>query len=272
MTTLCTRCRSSPSHMARPKQRQKSTKAAATTVTAPTQTPTTPSTIRWPSIKPKQLVPHELMRDQIVVMHDFLLPTEAMALLELAKRLPLTQTPPAKRDEAYRDNWRFSVEDPAYADQLWRAGLDRVCANLEGGGKPVGLNSNIRLYRYGPGERFGRHYDDAIWDAQGRRSEWTLLIYLNGDGEGQVSPGDAEKEGDYGYRWSGKELAAFAALPPLRGGQTVFYGPAKRQVTSVAPVAGMALLHRHGAHCLPHEAMQVLSGYKWVLRSDVMFA
>jgi hypothetical protein len=32
---------------------------------------------------------------------------------------------------------------------------------------------------------------------------------------------------------------------------------------------GMALLHRHGAQCMLHEGREVLSGEKWVLRSDL---
>ncbi|RKP09917.1 hypothetical protein THASP1DRAFT_5433, partial [Thamnocephalis sphaerospora] len=197
-----------------------------------------------PAIRRKSLNVRVLLPDQVLLIPGFLLPTEAAASVALAGRLPLTPTPAPKQDEAYRDNWRFSVEDPGYAELLWRAGLDRVCADLEGGGTPVGLNANIRLYRYASGQRFGRHYDDS------------------------ETPGETDEDGQ--PQLSGKELSAWASLPRLRGGQTVFYGPAKRQVTSVAPVAGMALLHRHGAHCLAHEAMGVASGCKWVLRSDVM--
>ncbi|RKP23522.1 hypothetical protein SYNPS1DRAFT_18462 [Syncephalis pseudoplumigaleata] len=200
-----------------------------------------------------------------MVFAHFLLPTECRALLSMAGQLPMAVTPPPKRDEAYRDNWRFSIDDPAFADRLWRAGLDVACARLEGGQHrcAVGLNSNIRLYRYDPQQRFGQHYDDSVRDKHGHQSEWTLLVYLNGDGDGDVT-GDALA--------SYKEQAIWSALPLLRGGHTVFYGPAKRQVTSVAPVAGMALLHRHGARCLRHEALEVKEGCKWVLRSDVMFA
>lgn len=40
----------------------------------------------------------------------------------------------------------------------------------------------------------------------------------------------------------------------------------------VAPVAGMALLHIHGAKCMLHEARAVTKNIKYVLRSDVVFA
>ena len=46
-------------------------------------------------------------------------------------------------------------------------------------------NSNIRMYKYTPGQHFGCHYDDAVRDPQtGARSEWTLLVYLTGVEDG----------------------------------------------------------------------------------------
>lgn len=41
---------------------------------------------------------------------------------------------------------------------------------------------------------------------------------------------------------------------------------------SVAPAAGLALLHAHGDDCLEHEAAAVERGVKYILRSDVVFA
>ena len=49
------------------------------------------------------------------------------------------------------------------------------------------LNSNIRLYKYTPGQRFGVHYDDSVKDVMtGAKSEWTLLVYLSGVEDGVV--------------------------------------------------------------------------------------
>lgn len=45
-----------------------------------------------------------------------------------------------------------------------------------------------------------------------------------------------------------------------------------RILASVAPVTGMALLHLHGDDCLEHEGKEVLSGVKYILRSDVVFS
>ncbi|CAI5492885.1 unnamed protein product [Closterium sp. Naga37s-1] len=51
----------------------------------------------------------------------------------------------------------------------------------------------------------------------------------------------------------------FPTIPPL---------PISLQVS---PEVGMVLLHRHGARCLLHEAMEVKAGIKYVLHSDVVF-
>lgn len=43
-------------------------------------------------------------------------------------------------------------------------------------------------------------------------------------------------------------------------------------MVSVAPEAGLAMLHAHGDACLEHEAAPVQCGTKYILRSDVVFA
>ena len=48
-------------------------------------------------------------------------------------------------------------------------------------------------------------------------------------------------------------------------------GKRSKLVAAVAPRPGLALLHLHGDDCLEHEGAQVLSGVKYVLRSDVVF-
>jgi len=50
----------------------------------------------------------------------------------------------------------------------------------------------------------------------------------------------------------------------------VFYPEDGAAPISVAPEVGMALLHRHGEHCLLHEGKEVLRGEKWVIRSDLV--
>ena len=55
-------------------------------------------------------------------------------------------------------------------------------------------------------------------------------------------------------------------------------GPAKKfsgktsegtTLIAVGLEVGMALLHKHGQDCLPHEGRKVTKGEKWVIRSDL---
>ncbi|CAO3663733.1 unnamed protein product [Rhizopus stolonifer] len=130
------------------------------------------------------------------------------------------------------------MEDAEVANELWK-GLEKIVQEpLKVSKRPLGLNSNVRIYRYRKGHSFGAHYDDSVQDKHtGLWTEWTLLIYLNQE---------------------------------MEGGETVFYHRKGESPIVVKPQRGLALLHRHGTHCLLHEAMQVAQGEKWVLRSDVL--
>lgn len=91
----------------------------------------------------------------------------------------------------------------------------------------------------------------------GRVTGYTLLIYLNGRGESKGSRGADKNPGNVG--------------PQLAGGETIFYDERGTVLRSVAPAAGMALLHLHGEECYEHEGAVVKAGTKYVLRSDVVF-
>lgn len=110
---------------------------------------------------------------------------------------------------------------------------------------PHFFNSNIRVYKYGAGQYFGPHYDDSIKDPlTGAKSEWTLLIYLSGVEDN------------------------------VRGGETIFYKEEKgkpREEIVPSLTRGTVLLHRHGQECMLHEGSPVMSGTKYVLRTDLMF-
>lgn len=143
--------------------------------------------------------------------------------------------------EAFRDNDRIGFQDAALAQQLWTGtGLEDVLDGVRlGGRRAVGLNPNIRVYRYAKGQRFGRHVDEScLVESPRGETQYTLLVYLSG----------------------------------VVGGETVFYDDRGRRVAAVAPAPGLALLHRHGDYCLEHEGAAVRDGTKYVLRSDVVYA
>jgi len=112
--------------------------------------------------------------------------------------------------------------------------FERIAAALPArmcGMRPVGANERFRCYRYTPGQQFKAHYDGAFIRSADEQSLLTLMLYLNHDFE---------------------------------GGRTAFldFG------IDAVPQAGGALLFQHR---LLHEGCTVVSGTKYVLRSDVMY-
>ena len=94
-----------------------------------------------------------------------------------------------------------------------------------------GGNPRLRLYRYQPGQHHAAHWDTVVELPGGVQSLLTLVFYLNDDFE---------------------------------GGQTDF--PELRK--TVTPRKGRALLFQHR---VLHEACRVLSGEKYVLRTDILY-
>ncbi|CAG7990671.1 unnamed protein product [Penicillium olsonii] len=248
----------------------KSKKAEKPKPSQPTQ-----STPNWPPLRPllpaADLSLTPLLTDQIYLIRNFLPGTLCKTYASFLASLPLTTTPgKPKKDEALRVNDRFQIDDRRFADMLWETTAmkelvttrfaeeeDEELSPTEfaqrarqlWGGEPLGLNPNIRIYRYSAGQFFGQHYDDANnitftpprSKAVPARTTWTLLVYLTS----------------------------------CEGGETVFYPESTREnrnpePIAVAPEVGMALLHRHGDHCMIHEGMEVTGGEKWVLRSDLV--
>ncbi|KAK4403558.1 hypothetical protein Sango_0724400 [Sesamum angolense] len=170
----------------------------------------------WPAVEPKSnLRINRLKDDDVITIHNYLTSAESKAFVNAAESIGFVHQGslgPAK-GEAYRDNDRISVDNPGLAEAIWEAGLNKFFSDFKIRGKvAVGLNPNIRFYRYTAGQRFGRHIDESIDLGDGRRTHYTLLIYLSG------APGKtkAKSKTDNGSQDSSE---------PLVGGETVFYGP-----------------------------------------------
>ncbi|KAI9007942.1 hypothetical protein CLU79DRAFT_723384 [Phycomyces nitens] len=209
-----------------------------------------PGPPKFPALIPKKdLRVTEVEPRQIYLIHDFFTAKECNSLIQhFETHLPLQQVSTTPRPgEAFRSNDRQSFQDATLAQKIWQMGLDKVCQMTAGikdlalPREPLGLNSNLRIYRYRPGQMFQAHYDESVKDAaSGLWTEWTLLIYLNEE---------------------------------MEGGETVFYkSVSKRRLGDpivIQPQQGMALLHAHDKNCMLHEGKEVKKGVKWVLRSDV---
>lgn len=214
----------------------------------------------WPMIKPKRdLLVNRLKGNDLITVPNFFTSSESKAFIQAAESLGFVHQGslgPA-HGEAYRDNDRIFVNDQLLADAVWESGLNKLFSDIKIRGKvAVGLNPNIRFYRYNVGQRFGRHIDESVDLGDGKHTVYTLLIYLSGSPQSR-GKSDVKGTGD-------SEI--------LVGGETVFYGPRNSLVAEVAPAEGMALIHIHGDKCMLHEARNVTKGVKYVFRSDVIFA
>lgn len=246
----------------------------------------------WPALTPISptidLTFNTLWEDQILTISRFWTTALCKNYVAFLRTLPLSTTPgKPKRGDAVRVNDRFQVQDAAFAERLWsetalremvsRPTVDDVELELERakslwGGEVVGLNPNIRVYRYSKGQFFDQHcrsipflslymtYAEQKSDdesnnvsfqssgsttAEPAKTTWTLLLYLSSPTTG------------------------------CEGGQTVFYPdpPSKREAAPPPVVAelevGQLLLHRHGKACLLHEGREVTAGEKWIIRTDL---
>jgi len=208
---------------------------------------------QFPPISPKcRLQSHALLEDQIILVDGLMTPEECKRYVHFIDSQSLELTPPKKKGEAERVNYRMSVTSTDMAEQLYSLFSPHLSPfpypKRDGEeARPVhSFNSNIRMYKYTPGQHFGCHYDDSVRDPQtGAKSEWTLLVYLTGVEDG------------------------------VKGGETIFYtgqkGKRGTEVITAPLTRGTALLHRHGHECLLHEGSPVISGNKYILRSDLMF-
>ena len=185
----------------------------------------------------------------IYIVDGFLIPQECAKWIDYGESKGFVDVfQKATADYAHRDNGRIQYDDPAVAESIFCRLKDILPPSVDGL-QPSSCSSNIRLYRYKAGQRFGRHIDESIASPDGE-SKFTLLIYLNGQ------KGLQNSEEDF-----------------VVGGETKFYSSmyGSRPVLSVPPMEGRLLLHGHGHRCLTHEGGEVLAGIKYLLRTDVIY-
>jgi predicted 2-oxoglutarate/Fe(II)-dependent dioxygenase YbiX len=174
---------------------------------------------------------------RIFVIHDFLSREECERFIALCEGAGFTDAPITTSlgfviKKDVRNNERVMVDDPALAAELWSKAKLFVPQTWSYW-EAAGLNERFRYYRYDPGQTFAPHYDGYFERPNGQRSHLTFMVYLN-DG--------------------------------FEGGDTIFHQC--RPPLCVRPECGKALVFYHQQL---HEGAPVLSGRKYVLRTDVMY-
>jgi len=169
----------------------------------------------------------------------------------------------------YRSNYRRRIQSPTLSSQIYQKIKDFLKPirlkeddyqqtttgfKLQGLWEPVGLAPDWVFSKYEPGTHFGPHYDGSTIIDFGERSLQTLIIYLNDGCEGGCTNFfDESKQG----------------IDPEDGSDpTLFCGDKENIIYSISPEKGSALLFNH--HQI-HEGELLRQGYKYILRSDVMY-
>ncbi|KAG0278811.1 hypothetical protein BGZ96_002240 [Linnemannia gamsii] len=200
-----------------------------------------------------------------------------------------------------RDRWKELWEHPKYGLETTQGeSITSGARNNKRIRHAVGLSRNIRMYRYQQGQSFGAHYDESVEekDDEGNDvvSEYTVLIYLNGERDSDLIGGETVF-----YPKGKKPIATSGVTAPTRGGGKkgaaakgsgignaaaggvpgAGTGRASGESglsytlpnggVAVKPERGLLLVHKHGDECMLHEALIVQRGYKYVLRTDVVY-
>ena len=165
------------------------------------------------------------------------------------------------RDIRHNDSFTWVVDD-ATCERIWQR-----CAESIGpldGHAALGINARFRFYRYRAGDYFGPHTDGSwpgsrVVDGElvanawpDRWSQLTLLLFLS-----------------EGYVGGATRFHVGATAP----GRPAGHGEAGTTVDLRTPL-GAALCFPHGSHpqhCV-HSSEPIVSGTKYIIRSDVLFA
>ena len=198
---------------------------------------------------------------------DVLSESECLRLIDLSESLGYLPDAAVSLPRSIRHNDNVTwVADQSTTEILWQRCADCMTDNLDlfSGKEAVGLNSRFRFYRYQKGDYFKPHTDGAwpgskVVDKElitnaytDRWSQLSFIVFLT---DGYVG-GHTQ----FHLKTPSSVLAANDGNPPA--------------VINVRTPAGAVLCFPHGLHplhCL-HSSESILSGIKYIIRSDVLFA
>lgn len=193
-------------------------------------------------------------------------PKECERLIALSESLGYLKDAAVSLPRSVRHNHNVTwVVDKLTDGIIWSRCKDFIFddGGIFCGKKPLGLNARFRFYRYQQGDYFKPHTDGA-WPGS-RVIDQQLVTNA------------------YADRWSQLSFLLFLS-DDYQGGRTQFFvergkssrpslTPAEASVVKVSTPVGGALCFPHGTHplhCL-HSSEEVVSGSKYIIRSDVLF-
>ena len=136
----------------------------------------------------------------------------------------------------YRNSQRCIIDDMEFAGILSERLGNYIPKELKRK-QYANINERMRFLKYYPGHFFKPHCDSSYFRPEnGEVSLITILLYLNEEFE---------------------------------GGTTRFYDRRERYYTDLKPKTGSVLIFQHD---LVHEGVEVKTGVKYVLRTDIMYA
>ena len=160
--------------------------------------------------------------DYIFTVSEFFTRDECDAFIRQAESLgfgeaPINTSQGAVMAKDIRNNSRVLLDDPALALEVWARTIPFSPPRIRND-VPIGVNERFRFYRYDEQQRFHWHRDGCFERANGQRSRYTLMIYLNEDFEG----GETRFEHDVIKPQTGTAL--FFLHPLLHEGAVVMRG------------------------------------------------
>lgn len=182
------------------------------------------------------------IENRIISVKNFVSAEWCQKLIERSEDLgfdvaKLTTTHGQVENLNIRNNRRLFFKDQDLAVDLFKK-IEPALITPFGGRKAIELNEMFRVYRYEDGQQFDWHQDGFYQSPENLRSRFTFMVYLND-----------------GFNGGGTTFADWSQRPEFED-------------FTIRPETGMALLFFHP---MPHRGDPVLSGRKYVLRTDVMY-
>ncbi|GMI54803.1 hypothetical protein ScalyP_jg7190 [Parmales sp. scaly parma] len=124
----------------------------------------------------------DIHEGKVLTVNDALSKPECRALINFIEQSPNVTTTHQERtrEYTYRHNDRLQLDDSSFACFLF-ARMKPLLATHPSFANAVGLNPNIRLYRYEEGMRFDAHYDQSVTTANVSPIEGSACLHIHGD-------------------------------------------------------------------------------------------